>query len=85
MVLVNNTDVWDSVRTGPEIYKTVFMLSSAEAKFYPAHKCYVGILTFISRINYRLWLSEHEISTNFCYFSNNLNFMLSLVEHEKVL
>ena len=30
----------------------------------------VGILTFISRINYMLWHSLPEISTNFGYFSN---------------
>ena len=29
-----------------------------------------GILTFIRRINYRLWQTESEISTNFGYFSN---------------
>ena len=32
----------------------------------------VGILTFISRINYRLWQSEPEIS--FGYFSNYEHF-----------
>ena len=30
---------------------------------------FVGILTFISRTNYRLWQSQPEISTKFCYFS----------------
>ena len=30
----------------------------------------VGILTFISRMNYRRWQSYPEISTNFIYFSN---------------
>ena len=29
----------------------------------------VGILTFISRINYWLWLFKPEISINFGYFS----------------
>ena len=33
-----------------------------------------GILTFISRINYRLWLSKPKISTNYGYFSNYEHF-----------
>ena len=52
------------------------MLSSAETKIHPAHKCLnatiVDILTFTSWINYRL----SEISTNFCYFSNYEQFKL---------
>ena len=38
----------------------------------------VGIITFISRINYRLWQSEPEISTNFGYFSNYEHFKESV-------
>ena len=36
----------------------------------------VGILTFMSRINYRLWQSELEILTNFGYFRNNEQFKI---------
>ena len=34
----------------------------------------VGILTFMSRINYRLWWSKHEISIYLGYFSVNEQF-----------
>ena len=39
----------------------------------------VGILTFISRINYRLWQSEPEIQPIFVVsvIMSSLNFMLS--------
>ena len=45
----------------------------------------VGILTFISRINYRLWSSKPEISIYFGYFSiyEHLKFQAQLAEHEK--
>ena len=45
-------------------YKTFFMLTSAETKIYPAHKC-----LFMSRINYQILSFEPEFSTNFDYFS----------------
>ena len=65
------------------------MLSSAETKINPAHNfkmtTIVGISTFISRINYNLWRSKPVISIYFGYFGIYENFMLSLVEHEKVL
>ena len=51
-------------QTRPRGYKTFFMLNSAEHKFYTAHKYgngqkllkfqVVGILTFMSRINFSL-------------------------------
>ena len=57
---------------GPEVIK--LLSSSAQLKFIllinVKMPTIVGILTFISRINYRLWQSEPEISTNFGYFSN---------------
>ena len=40
-------------------YKTFFKLSSAETKIYPA--TIVGILTFISRRNYKLWHCKPSI------------------------
>ena len=45
----------------------------------------VGILTFISKINYRVWQYENEISTNFGYFSNyeHLKFHAQLLELER--
>ena len=61
-------------------YKTFFMHSSAEAKIILLinikMSTIVGILTFISRVNYRLRWSKPEIM-------RSLNFMRSLVEHEK--
>ena len=60
---------------GPEVIK-LFMLNSAETKIYPAMQLInvkmptiVGILTFISMINYRLCLSKPEISIYLGYFS----------------
>ena len=47
----------------------------------------VGILTFISWTNYRLWWSKSEISLYFGPFSiyeMEKNFMLSLVQHENI-
>ena len=56
--------------TWPRGYKTFFMLSSAETKIYPAHKINVKMpITFISRINYRLWSSEPSISLFLGYSS----------------
>ena len=49
-------------------YKTFFMLNSAEHEFFPAYKCenanknVNGILTFMSRKNAILGLSEPENS-----------------------
>ena len=58
--------------TGPNLYKTFFMLSSAGTKIYPAHNVkmptVVGIFTFISRINYRLWSYKPSISIYLGYF-----------------
>ena len=45
------------------------MLNSAELEIYPADKTIVGILSFISRINYQYLRFEPEFSTNFDYFS----------------
>ena len=53
-------------------YKTFFMLSSAETKIVMLINVkmpkVVGILTFISRINYRLWSSKPSISIYLGYF-----------------
>ena len=46
------------------VIKKISMLSSAETKIYPI----VGILTFISWINYRLWWSLPEIYIYLGYF-----------------
>ena len=45
----------------------------------------VGILTFISRINYRIWWSKPEFSIYLGYFDiyEKFKFMLSWVEHER--
>ena len=43
----------------------------------------VGILTFISRINYRLWNSKLSIYLTISVFMSSLNFLLGFVEHEK--
>ena len=59
------------------------MLNSAETNIYPAHKCLnanncnVGILTFMSRINY--YILSFEFFTNFDYFKigEKSKFMLS--------
>ena len=57
----------------PRGYKTFFMLSSAETKIYPAHNVkmptIVGILTFMSRINYKLLSSKPSISIYLDYFA----------------
>ena len=54
-------------------YKTFFMLKSAETKFIllinVKMPTIVGILTFMSRINYQILSYEPEFSTNFDYFS----------------
>ena len=61
-------------RPGPEVIKLFSCSAQLRLKFIllinvkmPA---IVGILTFISMINYRLWQSDPEISTNFGYFIN---------------
>ena len=48
------------------------MLNSAELEIYPGNvkmPTIVGILTFMSRINYQILRYEPEFSTNFDYFS----------------
>ena len=65
------------LKNRPRGYKTFFMQNSAETKIYPAHvkmPLIVSILTFISRINHRLWQSKPEISSKFGYFSNYEHF-----------
>ena len=47
----------------PRLYN-FFMLSSAETKICP-----VGILTFLSRINYKLWSSKPSVAIYLDYFS----------------
>ena len=59
---------------GPEVIKLFSCSAPLSLKFIllinVKMPTIVGILTFISRINYRLWQSYPEISTNFGYFSN---------------
>ena len=62
------------MKSGPQGYKTFFMLNSAEIKIYSAlinvkMPTIVGILTFISRINDWLLWFKPEISIDFGYFS----------------
>ena len=60
-----------SFQPGPEVIKLFFMLSSAEYKIYPI----VGILTFMSRINY-FNIYEQDKLLGFCVL--NLNYPQSL-------
>ena len=57
----------------PQGYKTFFMLGSSETKFIllinVKMPIIVGILTFMSRINYRLLGSKPEILIYLGYFS----------------
>ena len=62
-----------SPRPGPEVIKLFSCSAQLRLKFIllinVKMPTIVGILTFMSRINYRHWQSLSEISTNFGYFS----------------
>ena len=77
----------------PRGYETFSMLNSAEHDFFPTHKCsnanncWVGILTFMSRKNRIIGLSEPEKTKFLDLFKlmSISNIILSSVEHEKRL
>ena len=58
--------------TGPKVIKLFSCSDKLRLKFIllinVKMPTIVGILTFISRINYRLWSSEPSISIFSCYF-----------------
>ena len=61
------------IKPGPEVIKLFSCSAQLRLKFIllinVKMPTIVGILTFISRINYRLWSSKPEISIYFGYFS----------------
>ena len=60
------------VTSGPEVIKLFSCSAQLRIKFIlliNVKMPIVGILTFISRINYRLWSSKPSISTYLGYFS----------------
>ena len=67
-------------RPGPEVIKLFSCSAQLRLKFIllinVKMPTIVGILTFISRINYWLWWSKAKFSINKCYFSID-------EEHEK--
>ena len=65
----------------PQGYKTYLMLNSIEHEIYPAHKCFVDILTFISRINSREYLSLKQEKTMFFNILVSKDFILKGTQH----
>ena len=62
------------MKTGPEVIKLFSCSAQLRLKFIllinVKMPTIVGILTFISRINYRLWSSKPSDSTYLGYFSS---------------
>ena len=71
---LENTAPFELIQPFPEVTKLFSCSTKLRLKFIllinVKMPTSVGILTFMSRTNYRLWQSEPEISTNFDYFSN---------------